>query len=116
MDQINLRGLRFQALIGILPHEREIAQPLEVDISVEVSPRVGSSMLIDYRGLYEAAADVIRSGHTDYIEDVAERIAAAVLRLSKHIATARVAVRKLHVPLPGPLRYAEVVIERHAAR
>jgi dihydroneopterin aldolase len=33
---------------------------------------------------------------------------------SKRIEVVRVAVRKLNVALPGPLSYAEVVVERRA--
>ena len=112
MDQINLRGMRFHALIGVLPHERELHQPLEVDLGVDMSTVSGE--LLDYRLLYEAAAVVVAAGHVDYIEQVAERIAARTLAISKQIRSVRVTVRKPHVPLPGPLDCAEVVVQRDA--
>lgn len=112
MDQINLRGMRFHALIGVLPYEREIKQPLEVDLCVDV-PSV-SGDLLDYRLLYDAAATVVGAGHVDYIEQVAERIAAKAMEISKRIRAVRVTVRKPHVPLPGPLQCAEVVVNRDA--
>src|SRR5690348_9472315 len=105
--------MRFTALIGILPHERDIPQPIEIDLSIEIGAE--SHGVIDYRKLYDAAAGVMGAGHIDYIEDIAERVAAAALDVSRGIATVRVSVRKPHVPLPGPLDYAEVVIERHAS-
>lgn len=112
VDHINLRGMRFHALIGVLPYEREIRQPLEVDLCVDV-PNV-SGDLLDYRLLYDAAAAVLSAGHIDYIEQVAEGIAARALTISREIRAVRVTVRKPHVPLPGPLQYAEVVVNRNA--
>ena len=38
LDEVTLRGMRFHALVGVLPHEAEFAQPLEVDVSVGVRP------------------------------------------------------------------------------
>jgi dihydroneopterin aldolase len=107
MDEITLRGMRFHALIGILPHERTVPQPLEVDLTVHVAPGEG---VVDYRKLYDVAAAVISSGPTDYLEEIGDRIARGVL--DERVFHARVAVRKPHVALGGPLDYAEVVIER----
>jgi dihydroneopterin aldolase len=109
MDEITLRGMRFHALIGILPHERTVAQPLEVDLTVHVVPGPG---VVDYRKLYELAATVVANGPTDYLEDIGDRIARGAL--DERVRKARVAVRKPHVALGGPLDYAEVVVERSA--
>ena len=47
---ISLRGMRFHTLIGILPHEAEIPQPVEIDLTVW-RERNGSAELVDYRRL-----------------------------------------------------------------
>ena len=31
--EITLRAMRFHALVGILPHERELEQPIEIDVT-----------------------------------------------------------------------------------
>ena len=113
MQEITLRGMRFHALVGILEHERRLAQPIEIDLLVRVAEETGASV-VDYRALYDVAAAAV-SAHTDYLEQIADRIAGAALSLSTQIRSARVAVRKPHVPLPGPLEYAEVVIDRAAS-
>ena len=110
MREITLSAMRFHALVGVLPHERELAQPIEIDITVHVTDK----MVLDYRRLYEAAARVIANAPIDYLEEIGERIATAALALTPAVRRARVAVRKPHVALPGPLAYAEVVIERRA--
>jgi dihydroneopterin aldolase len=107
---ISLRGMRFHTLIGILPHEAEIPQTVEIDLTVW-RERNGSAELVDYRRLYEIAAKGLATGHGPYLEDVAEHVAEQALALNG-VEGVRVAVRKPHVALPGPLEYAEVVVER----
>jgi dihydroneopterin aldolase len=111
MPEITLRAMRFHALVGILPHERELAQPIEVDLTVRVADGEG---VIDYRALYAIAKDVLGAGPIDFLEEIGERIAGGALAHSPRVRTARVAVRKPHVPLGGPLQYVEVVVDRSA--
>lgn len=103
--------MRFHSRVGILPHERELAQPVEVDVTVWLAPAArGGGGVLDYRELYALAADVL-AGEPRYLEEAAEAIAGGALRLPR-AARVRVAVRKPHVALPGPLAHAEIVVER----
>lgn len=108
--------MRFHARVGVLPHEREHAQPVEVDLTVTLrGASAGDSPslpVLDYRDLYDVAAQALAPGHVNYLEELAETIAAGALARPR-VAAARVAVRKPHVALPGPLACAEVVVERH---
>ena len=106
--EITLRAMRFHALIGILEHERTVPQPLEVDLTVRCHADTG---VVDYRRLYEIVEQVVGAGPTDYLETIAERVARMVLQ-DERVHHARVAVRKPHVALPGPLAYAEVVLRQ----
>lgn len=110
-DEVTLRGMRFHALVGILPHERTVPQPIEVDLTAIVAP---GDMVVDYRKLYEVAAGVLSAGPIDFLEEVGDRIARGALASNDRIRVARVAVRKQHVALPGPLAHAEVVVVRTA--
>jgi dihydroneopterin aldolase len=110
--EITLRGLQFHTLVGVLPHEKQFPQPLEVDVTVWVT---GGAALLDYRSLYAAVSDVVREGPVSYLEDAGEKIAERVLA-DGSVRRARVALRKPHVALPGPLAYAEVVVERTVDR
>jgi len=110
MYEITLRAMQFHAIVGILPHERELAQPIEIDLRVHVAD---GDTVIDYRDLY----DIVRASVSepiDFLEQIAERVADDALAHSPRVRVARVAVRKPHVGLPGPLAYAEVVVERSA--
>jgi dihydroneopterin aldolase len=107
--EVTLRAMRFHALIGILPHERTTPQPIEIDLVVTVGD---GEAVVDYRRLYDATARIVNAGHTDFLEDIANRVASGALEVSPRITRARVAVRKPHVALGGPLAYAEVRIDR----
>ncbi len=111
-DEITLRAMRFHPRVGILPHERELAQPLEVDLTVWTTPAERGGVAVDYRQLHALVATrVERPDPLDYIETTARDIVEAALALDGVIG-ARAAVRKPHVALPGPLAWAEVVVER----
>ena len=110
---ITLRGLRFHTLVGILPHEREIAQPLEVDLTVWRDDPARGAALLDYRALHDVVAGRVAEGEVRYLEDFAQDVCDRALALGG-VARARVAVRKPHVPLGAPLDHAEVVLEREA--
>jgi 7,8-dihydroneopterin aldolase/epimerase/oxygenase len=115
-DAITLRGMRFHTLVGLLPHEEHIPQPLELDVTVYLSlRRVGVTdspkALLDYRSLYGLVADSVGTSHHRLLEALCEQIAAKALALD-HVDRVRVAARKPHAPIPGPLDSVEVVIER----
>ncbi len=112
VDRVTLKGMRFHTHIGVLPHEAEIAQSIEVDVNVWVSGKTGGSAgVVDYRELYDIAAEVLGEGHIKYLEDVGQRICDGALRLGG-VSRVNVIVRKPHVALGGPLDYAEVEVER----
>lgn len=106
---ITLAGMRFTVRVGILPHEREIPQPLEVDLTVRRGARAAG--VLDYRLLYAVVRDVIEAEPLEYLETVAADIVRGVMSLDDVVGV-RVAVRKPHVALGGPLAHAEVVVEQ----
>jgi 7,8-dihydroneopterin aldolase/epimerase/oxygenase len=116
-DAITLRGMRFHTLVGLLPHEGKFPQPLELDVTAYVSlRRVGESdepaMRLDYRTLYQVIADTVNaSAHHKLLEALVEKIARATLAL-EGVERVRVAARKPHAPITGPLDSVEVTIER----
>ena len=116
-DVVTLKAMRFHARIGVLPHEAEIAQSIEVDASLWVR-RSGTELtardIVDYRRVYDLVAEVVTQGHTSFLEEVGERIAERALQLPL-VERVRIAVRKPNVALPGPLAYAEVALERERA-
>jgi len=117
MDIVTLKAMRFHARIGVLPHEAEIAQSIEVDASLWVrrgDGQLSARDIVDYRRVYDMVADVVTKGHISFLEEVGELIAERALALPL-VSKVRIAVRKPNVALPGPLAYAEVALERERA-
>ena len=73
---ITLRAMRFHAIVGILPHERELPQPLEVDVTAVVA--ADAVPRLDYRTLYAATAQAQGGGAAG----VAFLVAAGLLLLA----------------------------------
>lgn len=116
-DVVTLKAMRFHARIGVLPHEAEIAQSIEVDASLWVrrgGAKPTTKDIVDYRRVYDLVADVVTRGHINFLEEVGERIAERALQVPL-VERVRIAVRKPNVALPGPLAYAEVALERERA-
>jgi dihydroneopterin aldolase len=107
-DAITLRGMRFHARVGILPHEREHPQPVEVDLVAWITEGTG---VVDYRRLYSEVNATMEGPSLLYLEEVAESIASRILA-EPRVSRVRVAVRKPHVALGGALDYAEIAIDR----
>lgn len=119
-DRISLKGMRFHTCVGLLPHERQIPQPLELDLTIWLSLKdVGESdspkRLLDYRDLYALVADTVGHSHHRLLEALCEKIARAALAMDG-VSRARVAARKPHAPIDGPLDYVEVELERSRDR
>ena len=115
-DTISLKGMRFHTLVGLLPHEESIPQPLELDLTVQLSlRRVGETdsprALLDYRTIYQLVADTVGTSHHRLLEALCEQVAAKAVAL-EGVERVRVAARKPHAPIAGPLDSVEVVIER----
>jgi dihydroneopterin aldolase len=115
-DRITLKGMRFHTCVGLLPHEASVPQPLELDLTVWLSLRdVGTSDspadLLDYRMLYDLVGATVGSSHHRLLEGLCEKIARAALAQAS-VHRVRVAARKPHAPIEGPLDHVEVVIER----
>jgi dihydroneopterin aldolase len=83
-----------------------------MDVTVWLTERpAGGTGSLDYRELYVAMADSVAHSPIGYLEELVDRAAHAALGLTS-VDRVRVAARKPHVALPGPLAYAEVAIER----
>jgi len=115
-DCISLKGMRFHTLVGLLPHEESVPQPLELDLTVWRSLRqVGESdspkALLDYRDLYNMVARTVGTSHIKLLEALCETVASCALEFAG-VHRVRVAARKPHAPIEGPLDYVEVVVDR----
>lgn len=111
---VRLEAMKFHARIGVLPHEAEIAQPLEVDVAawvVRAEDAHGSEGVLDYRRVYGIVSSIVSGDHILYLEDLAAAIADEVLGVDG-VQRVVVNARKPQVAMPGPLAYAQVTLDR----
>jgi dihydroneopterin aldolase len=116
-DYIALKGMRFHTRVGLLPHEQHVPQPLELDLTVWASLRQAGESdslrggTLDYRDLYQLVSETVGTSHHRLLEALCEKIAARTLAMDG-VQQVRVAARKPHAPISGPLDHVEVVLER----
>ena len=119
-DRIELRGLRVLGTHGVLPEERDRAQPFEIDLDVSLDlagPAASDDLAdtVDYAELAELAAMVASTRSFALLEALAGAAAEEVLAADPRIVTVSVTVRKLRPPVPLDLVSVGVRVVRHRA-
>lgn len=120
-DRIELRGLRLAAIVGVLPEERERAQPIEFDLDLHLSltgPSETDALAdtVDYGAVCDAVIDVAAGARPQLLERLAGVVAEQILGIDPRIDTVVVAVRKLRPPVPHVLDSSGVRIVRERRR
>ena len=113
---IEIRGLRLDAVHGVLEQERRAPQPFEVDLDLffDAAAAAASDDLadtVDYARALDAAAAVLSGPPQRLLESLAGAIADAVL-VDDRVVMATVAVRKLRPPVPYAVGSAGVRLHR----
>ncbi|MEO8511620.1 MAG: dihydroneopterin aldolase [Chloroflexota bacterium] len=116
MDEIALRGMRFQGRHGAEPDERLEPQPFEVDVvmRLDLHPAGESDELartIDYSIAFEIARRVVEEESFRLIETIAEMVARDLFA-ELAVDELEVRVRKPKAPLPGAFETVEATIRR----
>jgi dihydroneopterin aldolase/2-amino-4-hydroxy-6-hydroxymethyldihydropteridine diphosphokinase len=119
MDRILVDDLRLLTVIGALPHEREAAQPLRVDLSIGVDLRdAGTSDELDDTVNYGLVAErIVELGESTkhvLLERLATDVADLVLGFDR-VEEVDVTLTKLRPPVPTPVGTTAVRIVRTRA-
>ncbi len=82
--KIFVRGLMLDAFIGVYDSEQGVAQPLKIDLEVEVvepSNPIGDSLedVVCYNKLTQGVKAILAEGHIKLVETLAERVAELAL-------------------------------------
>ena len=117
MDRIFLRGMRFMACHGVLPHEREVPQPFEVDVEMGLDLRAAGESddlddTVNYAEVYDVVSTVLTVTAKKLIEALAEEIAEDLLRDFDALRWVRVTVHKPAAPIDGIFSDVGVTILR----
>ena len=116
-DRIEVRDLRVTGTHGVLPEERDRAQPFSVDIVAWVDMEAAHQSddladTVDYAALAQAAADVVGGRSYRLLEALAGRLADALLITDSRLEAVEVTVRKLRPPLALDVGSAGVRVRR----
>jgi dihydroneopterin aldolase / 2-amino-4-hydroxy-6-hydroxymethyldihydropteridine diphosphokinase len=119
IDRIELRGLRLMTIIGVLDHERQGPQPLELDITMHVDLTDACQtdeldLTVNYGDVCETIEKVAAQQHDLLLERFAGRVADAVLDQPR-VEAVDVVVRKLRPPVASALDTSGVAIHRTRA-
>ena len=117
-DVIQLRGLRVTCVVGVLPHERESAQPLEIDVDLFADLRAAGESdaladTVDYGSVTQLVEDRCVAEHAELLERLAHVIATELAGIEGVLA-ATVTVRKLRPPVPNDLASSAVRVTRRS--
>jgi dihydroneopterin aldolase len=114
MDVVFLRGLRIETVIGIYDWEKEIRQPviLDLEMSTDVAVAAASDRIedaVDYKAVSKRLKQFVGEGRFELVETLAERCA-EIIRNEFGVRWVRLQVNKI-----GAVTGAQdvgVVIER----
>ncbi|MDY7101972.1 MAG: 2-amino-4-hydroxy-6-hydroxymethyldihydropteridine diphosphokinase [Actinomycetota bacterium] len=118
-DQIELRGLRVLAVVGVLEHERLAPQPLEIDLVLHADLGDAATTdelddTIDYGAALTAVELAVAESRDLLLERLAGRIADVLLDHPR-VDEAEVTVRKLRPPVASQLDSSAVTLRRTQA-
>jgi dihydroneopterin aldolase len=108
--------MKFFSHSGLYPFEREVGQPIDVDVTCfmdlqEAGETDNLEFTLDYLEIYQNIAKVVEKGSHNLIEALANDIAVSLLTFEQ-VGKVSVRCRKPKVRLSGLLDYVEVSIER----
>lgn len=116
MDIVFLRGLRIETVIGIYDWEKEVRQPviLDLEMSADVAKAAASDRIEDalnYKAVSKRLKQFVSEGRFELVETLAERCA-EIIRSEFGVAWVRLSVNKIGAV--SDARDVGVIIERGA--
>jgi len=99
---LHLSGLRFAASLGVLAHERQAPQPIQVDAQLHLGrqplePRDDDiGHVLDYRKVRQIIIDECTADHVNLLESLIGKLSARLLRLPGVVGV-RVKIAKLEI-------------------
>ncbi len=99
MDIVFLRGLRIETVIGIYDWEKEVKQPvvLDLEMSTDVAKAAASDRIedaVDYKAVSKRIKQFVSEGRFELVETLAE-LCAEIVRKEFHVAWVRLTLNKI---------------------
>ena len=102
LQSLSFTGLRFDAALGILDHEKGAPQPIQVDAELSLGPQPlhprddDISHVLDYRKVREIIIDECTAEHVNLLETLIGKLCDRLMRLPG-VQGLRVMVTKLEI-------------------
>lgn len=118
VGQISVKDLDFEAILGVLPFERERPQPLRLNFSLwlDFEPIAAQDSIdetVDYAKLAEDLIEFIRNSKFGLVETLVYRAAQRLLSASPKILAASVRIEKPEAIPHSKGSAAEIRLERN---
>ena len=102
MQTLTLSGLRFDANLGILEHEKTAPQPIQVDAELNLGPQPllprddDISHVLDYRKVRKIIIDECTAEHVNLLESLIGKLSHRLIQLHG-VKGVRVKIAKLEI-------------------
>ena len=99
---LSINGLRFNANLGILAHEKTAPQAIQVDADLKLStPPLQDNQdaivhVLDYRKVHTLIIDTCTAKHVNLLESLTGKLCLELMSLPNVVGT-RVRINKLHI-------------------
>lgn len=111
MLTVSLHGIRISAPYGLYAEEPVLGNDFEVDLDVSFAISENEQWpFADYTKLNEIARNSFNQ-QGQLLEALVKEIHSIIKSTFPNAAKAKVAVRKLHPPMPGDVHYSQVCYE-----
>jgi len=108
---VSLHNIRIHGKHGLYPEEAVLGNWFEVDIDIKVPADTGSPWpFIDYTVINKTVHELFINP-TKLLETLVLEIHQSLKKVCPQPAVIRVAIRKMHPPMPGDVGYAQVCFE-----
>lgn len=114
---IFVQGLEVLASIGVHPHEHETAQPIIIDVKLDMG-KIASpeddrlAETLDYSVVADKAAEFAQEAHVQLIETLVHRIATWALDTDPRVLSATVRISKPHALINADAAGVELTLKR----
>ena len=102
LQSLSFTGLRFDAALGILDHEKGAPQPIQVDAELSLGPQPlhprddDISHVLDYRRVRQIIIDECTAEHVNLLESLIGKLANRLMQLPGVLGV-RVKIAKLEI-------------------
>ena len=102
LQSLSFTGLRFDAALGILDHEKGAPQPIQVDAELSLGPQPlhprddDINHVLDYRKVRQIIIDECTSEHVNLLESLIGKLAQRLMQLPG-VRGVRVKIAKLEI-------------------